>query len=493
VAFADAYVKGVRNFDAKAAYAAAVKNATVAPPSGGVGRKGLDSSIFLGYTPTSTDEGVSWALEGYINDFGIANMAKAMGREDDYAYYLDRARNYVNMFDESIGFFQGRKADGTWSVPAKDYDPRVWGGDYTETDGWNFAFHAPQDGQGLANLYGGRDGLARKLDGFFAAPETARYPGSYGGVIHEMREARDVRMGQYGHSNQVSHHIIYMYDYAGQPWKTQAKVRDVLGRLYSGSEIGQGYPGDEDNGEMSAWQIFGALGFYPLQMGSPYYAVGSPLFTKATVHLENGRSLVVNAPKNNPTNVYVQGLNVNGKRYDKTYLPHDVLARGAVLDFDMGAKPSNWGSGQAGAPPSITKGNEVARPSADVSATATVTGSAGAGPALVDNTSNTQVTFDRATPWVRCQLAGGPARVSYYTLTSGTGPGDPRTWMLKGSTDGRNWKVIDFRYDETFQWRRQTRQFRIEDPGRYAYYSLEVLANSGQPTTSLSEIELLAR
>jgi predicted alpha-1,2-mannosidase len=491
VAFADAYVKGVRNFDARAAYDAAVKNASVAPTDPGVGRKGLDSSIFLGYTPTTTDEGVSWALEGYVNDFGIANMAKAMGREDDYRYYLSRAQNYVHMFDPSIGFFQGRKADGSWSVPAKDYDPRVWGGDYTETDGWNFAFHVPQDGQGLANLYGGREALARKLDTFFATPETARYPGSYGGVIHEMREARDVRMGQYGHSNQVSHHIIYMYDYAGQPWKTQAKVRDVLGRLSGGSEIGQGYPGDEDNGEMSAWQIFGALGFYPLQMGSPYYAVGSPLFTKATIHLENGRSLVVNAPKNSPSNVYVQGLKVNGKRYDKAYLPHDVLAKGAVLDFDMGSRPSNWGSGRDGAPPSITKGNELPRPLADVSVS--VTGSPGTGPALVDNSSASQVTFDRATPWVQCQLAGGTAaEVSFYTLTSGAGAGDPKSWVLKGSVDGRHWTVIDFRYDETFQWRRQTRQFRVDHPGRYAHYSLEVFSNSGEATTSLSEIELLA-
>jgi predicted alpha-1,2-mannosidase len=492
VAFADAYLKGVRNFDVNAAYDAAVKNASVAPPNGGVGRKGLDTSVFLGYTPTTTDEGVSWALEGYINDFGIANMAKALGRQDDYEYYLNRAQNYVKMFDPSIGFFQGRKPDGSFRVPAKEYDPRVWGGDYTETDGWNFAFHAPQDGAGLAALYGGRAGLASKLDTFFATPETAEFPGSYGGTIHEMLEARDVRLGQYGHSNQVSHHIIYMYDYAGKPWKAQEKVRDVLGRLYSGSEIGQGYPGDEDNGEMSAWQIFSALGFYPLQMGSPYYAVGSPLFTKATVHLENGKSLVVNAPNNSPANVYVQSLKVNGKSYDKAYLPHDLLAKGAVLDFTMGARPSKWGSGQSALPPSITTGNDVARPLTDVTGTGAVSGSPGAGPALFDNTSRTQVTFDRSTPWVQYQLPGRiHEKVSFYTLTSGAAAGDPKSWVLKGSYDGRHWTVIDRRTDEAFQWRLQTREFRVEQPGRYAYYSLEVTA--GDPTVSLAEIELLAK
>ena len=490
VAFADAYLKGVRNFDAKAAFDAAVKNATVAPPSGGVGRKGLDTSIFQGYTPTSTHEGVSWALEGYINDFGIANMAKALGRQDDYEYYLNRAQNYVHMFDPNVGFFQGRKPDGSWSVPADKYDPRVWGGDYTETDGWNFAFHVPQDGQGLANLYGGRDKLASKLDTFFATPETAQFPGSYGGVIHEMAEARDVRMGQLGQSNQVSHHITYMYDYAGQPWKTQAKVREVLSRLYSGSDIGQGYPGDEDNGEMSAWHVFSALGFYPLQMGSPYYAVGSPLFTKATVRLENGRKLVVNAPKNSPGNVYVQGLKVNGKSWDKAYLPHDILAKGATLDFAMGPKPSKWGAGEL--PKSITTGDDVARPLTDVTATGAVSGSPGAGPALFDNTSKTQATFGTTTPWVSFDPATAE-KATFYTLTSGTGPGDPKSWVLKGSYDGRNWTVIDKRGDETFRWRSQTREFKIARPGRYTHYSLEVTANAGAASTTIAEIELLAK
>ncbi|HZN77936.1 MAG TPA: GH92 family glycosyl hydrolase, partial [Micromonosporaceae bacterium] len=229
VAFADAYLKGVTGFDARAAYDAAVKNATVAPPSGNVGRKGLSTSVFGGYTSIqSTGEAMSWAMDGYINDFGIANMAKALaGRSTgaqrtrylaEHEYFLNRALNYVHMFDPAVDFFQGRNADGSFRNQPRNYDPRVWGFDYTETDGWNMAFHVPQDGRGLANVYGGRGKLADKLDEFFATAETASFPGSYGGVIHEMREARDVRMGQYGHSNQPSHHILYMYDYAGQPW-----------------------------------------------------------------------------------------------------------------------------------------------------------------------------------------------------------------------------------------------------------------------------------
>src|SRR5262249_53983 len=157
-------------------------------------------------------------------------------------------------------------------------------------------------------------------------PETGALPGSYRHTIHEMTEARDVRMGQYGHSNQPSHHIIYMYAYAGKPARVQEKVREILSRAYSGSEIGQGYCGDEDNGEISALWLLSALGLYPLQVGSPYYIIGSPLFTRARVRMDNGHTLVVNARNNSHRNVYVQSLKVNGERYDKCYLPHRVIA-----------------------------------------------------------------------------------------------------------------------------------------------------------------------
>jgi len=445
-------------------------------------------------------------------------------------------------------------------------------------------------------------------------------------------------MGQYGHSNQPAHHIIYMYDYAGQPWKAQAKVREALSRLYLGSEIGQGYTGDEDNGEMSAWYIFSALGFYPLQMGSPYYAIGSPLFKKATVNLENGRKIVINAPGNSASNVYVQGLKVNGQAYSRTYLPHSLLANGAVLDFAMGSTPSRWGTGAADAPLSITTTGDVPRPLRDITKLGTATGSDGADvTALFDNTSATNTGFDSQTPSVQVQLTGARDRVTHYTLTSGptlgtprsimgkvtevsataenppmegaarlidgdastkwlafapsatisfklatpvkvvrytmtsandaperdpadwslegstdgqtwstldkqTGQvftgrfqnkdyvltnttayqfyrlvitrnaggvgltqladialsdgvttGDPKSWLLKGSYDGVNWAVIDQRAGEMFQHRLQTRPFKVRNPGRFTYYRLVVTQNTGETSTVLSELELLAK
>ncbi|MFB8776182.1 GH92 family glycosyl hydrolase [Streptomyces broussonetiae] len=482
VAFADAYVKGV-DFDAKAAYEAALKNATVVPPSGGVGRKGMTTSPFLGYTSTATHEGLSWALEGYLNDYGIARMGQALYREtgekrykEESEYFLDRAQDYVNLFDSEAGFFQGRDAKGDWRVESSEYDPRVWGHDYTETNGWGYAFTAPQDSRGLANLYGGRKALADKLDEYFSTPETAspEFVGSYGGVIHEMTEARDVRMGMYGHSNQVAHHAIYMYDAAGEPWKAQKNVREVLSRLYTGSEIGQGYHGDEDNGEQSAWYLFSALGFYPLVMGSGEYAIGSPLFTKATVHLENGKDLVVRAPKNNARNVYVQGLKVNGRNWTSTSLPHSLLAKGGVLEFDMGPRPSSWGTGDEASPVSLTKGNRKPDPRADVLK--------GAG-ALFDDTSATEA----ATTSVDLPVPSATKAVQ-YTLTS---PADrskaPTGWKLQASDDGTKWRTLDERSGESFAWDRQVRAFSVNQPGTYTKYRL-VLA--GEAT--IAEVELLA-
>ncbi|HET9738117.1 MAG TPA: GH92 family glycosyl hydrolase [Solirubrobacteraceae bacterium] len=494
VSFADAHVKGIKGFDVRDAYDAALRNATVAPPEDDpyntqVGRKGLIESIFLGWTPSRVSEGVSWGLEGAINDFGIANSAAVLADDRQYdaadrrryreeaEYFRSRAQNYVNMFDPAIRFFQGRASDGTWKSSPEEYDPRVWGHehDYTETDGWNFAFHVPHDGQGLANLYGGRDRLAAKLDEFFATPETAKFVGSYGGVIHEMTEARDVRMGQWGFSNQVSHHIPYMYDYAGQPWKTQAKVREALRRMYVGSEIGQGYAGDEDNGETSAWYLFSALGFYPLQVGSPYYAVGSPLFKRATVHLANGRDLVVEAPANSRRNVYVQGLELNGRRWDQAYLRHEDLANGGRLEFDMGHAPSNWGSGRADAPPSLTRGDERPEPLTDL------TGGDDAGP-LFDNTSGTEAAGSEAA-WEF------PARerVQFYTLTSGKAEGaDPGDWVVEGSRNGQSWTVLDSRRGEQFRWRSQTRAFKLSRTDDYSAYRIRF----ARPAT-VAEVELL--
>jgi len=512
VAFADAYLKGSLPTDkALDAYDAALKNGTVAPPNNAVGRKGLETSPFLGFTPESTHESVSWGLEGLINDFGIGNMAAALAEDrrtprdrratlrEESAYFLERATHYGELFDEEIGFFQPRHADGTFLNAPEDYDPRTWGGGYTETSGWNFSFHAPQDPRGLGNLYGGQVGLEDKLDEFFATPEDATHTGGYGGVIHEMREARDIRLGQWGMSNQVSHHIPWLYDAAGAPHKTQEIVREVTRRLFVGSEIGQGYPGDEDNGEMSSWWIFAALGFYPLQVGSDQYAIGSPLFERATVHLPDG-DLVINARHNSVENVYVQSLRVDGKRRTSTSLSQADLSGGARLDFEMGPRPSAWGTGADDAPPSLTEGDEPPTPDRDATAAGTVTVSGtetvseggGSADALVDDTSDTRTTFATSTPTITWDGSGTAATVGTYTLTSGVeGTAAPSAWRLEGSADGERWTVLDERSGQTFRWALQTRAFQVDDPGEYEHLRV-VIEESAGGDLSLAELQLLA-
>jgi predicted alpha-1,2-mannosidase len=503
VAFADAWLKGVRGFDPHQAYAAALRNATVVPPVSNVGRKGLARSAYRGYADTSVHEGLSWTLEGALNDFGLAQMASGLADDardpaqarryrEEAGYFRARAAVYTHMFDPGTGFFRGRDADGGWRKPASKFDPRVWGGDYTEANAWTFAFTAPHDGAGLAALHGGRDGLARKLDAFFATPETAEaaFAGSYGQVIHEMTEARDVRLGMYAHSNQPSHHIPWLYIDAGQPWKTQAIVREILQRLYLGSEIGQGYPGDEDNGEMSAWYLFAMLGLYPLRMGAPEYALAAPLFDRASVTLDNGKRLTVIAQGNAPENAYVQSLKVNGRPWTRAWLPHAEIADGGTLEFVLGPRPSRWGSDASDRPVTLTADGQ--RPSTLVdtlaakSATSETAGEAL--PALVDDDAMTVAELP-GTGGASVRLTpGADARPTYYTLTSGDAPVRAAGWVLEARNGTEPWTELDRRDGESFDWPRQLRPFQIARPGHWREYRLRLLPNAA---LALAEIELL--
>ncbi|HWK91495.1 MAG TPA: GH92 family glycosyl hydrolase [Luteimicrobium sp.] len=490
--FAESYLSGAIPTDlALEAYDAAVKNATVLPASNAVGRKGLDTSEFLGYTSNATGESVSWGLEGYINDFAIGKMAAKLATDpatpksrvteltQEASYFTKRATNYVNMFDPAVNFFQGRTPSGTFAKNASTYDPTQWGGDYTETDGWNFAFHAPYDIDGLAALYGGTDGLLKKLDTFFSTPEK----GTYG--IHEAKEARDVRMGQLGMSNQVSHHIPYLYAAAGEPSKTQADVREILQRLFVGSEIGQGYPGDEDNGEMSSWYVFSSLGFYPLALGSGQYTIGSPLYTDATVHLKGG-DLKIQAPENSSKNVYVKSVSLNGKALDGVNLDESALQGGGTLTFGMTDKPTSWGE--------RTSDTGVRTPQADGTKASYGDTSSDDGTdvsALVDDNSRSAVTFASSTPTVTWSSTSGPVAVASYTLTNGADGSAPSAWTLEGSNDGESWTTVDSRTEQKFTWASQTRPFSVDKPTLYAQYRLRVTATSDGTPPTLAELELL--
>ncbi|MER7281242.1 GH92 family glycosyl hydrolase [Dactylosporangium sp. NPDC000244] len=499
LAFADAYVKGVRNFDYNAAYASMVKNATVWTNWDPNGRQGIEVSTFKGYVPTDVrNESASWTLEDANNDFGIFQMATALGKSEDAAYFRNRALDYVNLFSPSAGMFRGKQGNGNWRTSDADFKPNLWGCEFTEGAPWHYAMGAPQDPQGLAGLYGGRAQMSAKIDAVLAAPRDY-LTGCYGGVIHEMREAYDGNMGQYAHANEPIHHMLYMYNYAGTPAKTQNQVRTVLTRLYdSGAGTGNGYLGDEDNGEMSAWYVFSALGFYPARMGSTDYTIGAPLHPKATIALENGRTFTVNAPGVSDTNRYIQSATLNGVAYTRNYLTHADLLAGGTLSFVMGPNPSSWGTGAADIPPSLSTGTAAPVQLKDraTGGTLTVSGENGPGEArdkLTDDTSMTKWLTFANTATITDQLTGAVA-VKQYTLTSADDvPGrDPRAWTLQGSNDGVTWTTVDTRADVDFADRRQTRAFVVTGSASYSRYRLQITANHGAAETQLAEWQLIA-
>jgi hypothetical protein len=289
----------------------------------------------------------------------------------------------------------------------------------------------------------------------------------------------------------VSHHIPFIYDAVGAPGKAQKIVREALQRSFAGSEIGQGYAGDEDNGEMSAWFVLNSLGLYPFQTGSAQLVVGSPLFPKATVKLAGGKSLVINAPGNNATNVYVQSLSINGTAQTRTTMDSAIFKTGGTLDYKLGDRPSTWGTAANDGPPSLTTGDAVAKPMADTTGEATATSSTEENVgALFDNSSATEVSFKTPTPSVTITYRSAKRSPAFYTLTAASTAADPSAWVLEGSNDGTTWSTVDSRKDQTFPNRRQTIPFKIQKPADFKRFRLTVLA--GASSVALSEIELLA-
>ena len=348
---ADAYFKGIREFDVNKAYEAMVKDAMVISNQGGRGRLGIEYFKNLGYVPADKiGEAVSRTLEFAYDDFCVAKMAKELGKKDDYELFINRSMNYKNVFDKSTGFMRGRKQDGSWIEP---FSPIEWGGSYTEGCAWHYSWSVQHDIQGLINLIGGKEAFSRKLDALFSNPPNFKV-GSYRHVIHEMTEMVQANMGQYAHGNEPVHHVIYLYNYSSQSWKAQKWVRKVMDELYGPDQ--DGLCGDEDNGQMSAWYIFSALGFYPVCPGEPSYVIGSPKFSKATVHLPNGKTFIVEAHNNSKSNRFIQSVKLNEKEYTKTWISHSAIVDGSKLEFVMGPEPNKkWGNSSEDVPFSLTK------------------------------------------------------------------------------------------------------------------------------------------
>ena len=334
----DAYMKGVKVDDVETLYKGLIHGTeNVHPKVHSTGRLGYEYYNTLGYVPydVKINENAARTLEYAYDDWCIYKLAKTLKRpQSEIDLYAKRAMNYKNLFDKSTNLMRGKNKDGQFMSP---FSPLKWGDAFTEGNSWHYTWSVFHDPQGLIDLMGGKATFVAMLDSVFAVPPIFD-DSYYGQVIHEIREMQIMNMGNYAHGNQPIQHMIYMYDYAGQPWKAQYWLRQVMNKLYTPNA--DGYCGDEDNGQTSAWYVFSALGFYPVAPGTTQYVMGAPLFKKATLHFENGKNFVINAPANSDENIYIQSAALNGKPYTKNYLDHFEMLKGGTMNVVMGSKPN---------------------------------------------------------------------------------------------------------------------------------------------------------
>ena len=334
----DAYMKGVRVQDLETLYAGLMKGMQqVHPEVSSTGRLGHEYYNKLGYVPCDVGihENAARTLEYAYNDWCILQLAKALDRPKKEIRMLERhAMNYKNLYRPEYKLMCGKTKEGKFE---ENFSPLKWGGNFTEGNSWHYTWSVFHDPQGLIDLMGGKEEFVQMLDSVFSVPPV--FDDSYYGFpIHEIREMTVMNMGNYAHGNQPIQHMIYLYNYAGQPWKAQYWLREVMNRMYTPGP--DAYCGDEDNGQTSAWYVFSALGFYPVCPGTEQYILGAPLFKKATLHLENGKEVVISAPENSGANIYIEEMKVDGKAYTRNYLVHGELMDGAKIDVKMSAEPN---------------------------------------------------------------------------------------------------------------------------------------------------------
>lgn len=351
---ASAYLLGAgdKNYDIEKLFEAMIKNSENEGPLTSVGRKGAPYYNKLGYVPYDVNihENVARTLEYAYADYTIMRLAEALGKpKKTVELFKNRSQNYKNVFDKESSMMRGRNEDGSFQTP---FNPFKWGDAFTEGNSWHYTWSVFHDIEGLATLMGGREKMAIMLDSMFNVPPV--FDNSYYGfTIHEIREMQIMNMGNYAHGNQPVQHATYLYGYLNQPWKTQKWVREVMTKLYTATP--DGYCGDEDNGQTSAWYVFSAMGFYPVSPISGEYVIGSPLFKEVKFVQDNGKVFVVKSENNSPKNVYIQSATLNGEPFDLTYLTHKEISSGGELKFVMGDKPNyKWGVSEKSVPSSMS-------------------------------------------------------------------------------------------------------------------------------------------
>ena len=351
---ADAYLCGLKNYDAETLWQAVVHGASAVHPTvSSTGRLGYEYYNKLGYVPydVKINENVARTLEYAYDDWCIYEFGKALGKsKKELEPFRKRAFNYRNVFDSETKLMRGRLKNGKFQSP---FSPLKWGDAFTEGNAWHYTWSVFHDPAGLIQLMGGKQTFNNMLDSVFNVPPLFD-DSYYGSVIHEIREMQIMNMGNYAHGNQPIQHMIYLYGYSGEPWKTQYWIRQTMQRMYNANP--DGYCGDEDNGQTSAWYVFSAMGFYPVCPGAGEYVLGAPYFDEMTLHLENGRNVSIKANGNTDDNCYVNSLTLNGKPYSKNYIKRSDLMQGAQFVYNMSAKPNySRGTAESDAPYSFSK------------------------------------------------------------------------------------------------------------------------------------------
>ena len=518
IIFGDAVAKNLSKFDLENAYMASLKNASAfapnatsvnaTPPSSSyAGRAGMDQAPYLGYTH-ATNLGLSWAIDNYLNDFGVSLMAEKLGKTDEAIYFRNTAQNFVNLWNYSGGgWFIGKTAAGAWQYP-NGLTFHTSGNDsafrkanpYEETNGFTMTFSGFADMHGLANLYGGKEKLAERLDRLFT-DETM-----FNGIGRDMFvDFYDSKMGNYGHGNQPNFHIPFVYTYAGQPYKTQQITRDILDRIYVGTSFDQLFPGDQDNGSMSGWAVMSALGFYPISNGTDGYIITSPLHDKTTLNLPTGKIEII-LHNNSRKNVYIQSMTVDGVPYSEVHISTKDLLSAKKIVFEMGPEPSDWACDSM--PPSITPADsdEVPNPLKDFTTSgveivdsmpagnrmteaAYVQNMAANAETLFNNTNANHAVFDAPSGSI-CYYFPNAKKVEMITLTSASTLDDstPDSFWVYGSHNGTDWTLLGERTGIQFDWVRQLKPFAIHNDTAYKYYRLDLKAEAD---IRLSQVELM--
>lgn len=335
---ADAYLKGLRGYDIETLWEAVNKDAnSVHPQVSSTGRLGYEYYNKLGYVPYNVgiQENAARTLEYAFDDWSIYKLGQALGKsKKELAPFAKRAMNYKHLFDPEHKLMRGKNEDGSFQSP---FNPLKWGDAFTEGNSWHYTWSVFHDPQGLIDLMGGKAAFNEMMDSIFILPPVFD-ESYYGSVIHEIREMQIMNMGNYAHGNQPIQHMIYLYNYSGEPWKTQYWIREVMNRMYTAAP--DGYCGDEDNGQTSAWYVFSAMGFYPVCPGTDEYVLGTPYFEKMRLKLENGNTITINAPGNDDRNRYISTLRMNGNLRTQNYLNHSELLKGAVIDIELTDRPN---------------------------------------------------------------------------------------------------------------------------------------------------------